>query len=371
MYNKQYHKDYNLKNRERISQRGKEYYNRNIDGIKERYRRKRIEKGLPTDKLWTKEHIQFLKDNYKKMSFKEMAILLNKSRYAVQIKANRVGLKRMKYNNKHGKNNPNWKEGKTFFNCIKCNRDFRSGYNNAKFCSKGCEVGYKVINNLKIDKICLICNKNFKVIYSKRNTKFCSLECAYGNRTRDVDNRIIKNCIICNNGFKINLYKKETAKYCSRKCRVIGLRKYFNEEERREASRKCGREYYKKTDKTYFKAKRHRRMALLKYKIGDLTHTQIKQIFERDRFCVYCGSDNNLELDHIIPITHEIGNSVFYNYVLACRNCNRSKRNKNVFIWCKQKEIKIPDIVKELIKKQFNYLAKQRTLIKCDVLRSI
>lgn len=126
---------------------------------------------------------------------------------------------------------------------------------------------------------------------------------------------------------------------------------------------------YRKTPKgkLVIKAGSHRRRANLKYKLGNITAKQIKKIFERDKVCVYnapiCLVDKKLQLDHIVPIFNDNGNSTFYNYVVACRSCNFSKGNKNVFIWCKEQGIEVPEIVEELLIKQIKYLNEQKRLI--------
>jgi hypothetical protein len=57
-------------------------------------------------------------------------------------------------------------------------------------------------------------------------------------------------------------------------------------------------------------------------------------VFERDDYtCQYCGArGGELECDHVDPIsrggTNELGN-----LVTACRQCNRSKRNKQIEKW--------------------------------------
>ncbi len=45
--------------------------------------------------------------------------------------------------------------------------------------------------------------------------------------------------------------------------------------------------------------------------------------------CVYCGSKDNLEIDHIIPISQG-GKGTDDNLVSACRDCNTSKNNHNI-----------------------------------------
>ena len=57
---------------------------------------------------------------------------------------------------------------------------------------------------------------------------------------------------------------------------------------------------------------------------------EIKKLYESN--CFYCGSSDQIEIDHIIPISkggrHSIGN-----LVSACRKCNRSKTNKYLAQW--------------------------------------
>lgn len=57
------------------------------------------------------------------------------------------------------------------------------------------------------------------------------------------------------------------------------------------------------------------------------------KIYKRDcNKCVYCGSVNNLTLDHIIPIAKN-GNHTENNLVIACQSCNSSKQDKPLEKW--------------------------------------
>ncbi len=111
--------------------------------------------------------------------------------------------------------------------------------------------------------------------------------------------------------------------------------------------------YYKKYNsspkgKLNFTKQNHLRLSK---KFGNefkLTQGDIKNIFERDKVCVYCKRKDNLELDHIVPISKG-GKSIFNNFVVACRYCNSSKSNKDVFDWCKNQGIEIPKIVLKLL----------------------
>lgn len=56
-------------------------------------------------------------------------------------------------------------------------------------------------------------------------------------------------------------------------------------------------------------------------------------IYERDgRMCVYCGATENLELDHIVPLSKG-GAHCEDNLVVACRHCNASKHTKPLEEW--------------------------------------
>ena len=48
--------------------------------------------------------------------------------------------------------------------------------------------------------------------------------------------------------------------------------------------------------------------------------------------CLYCGDTRNLSIDHIVP-TNRGGTDAGDNAVWACRMCNSSKSNKDLFAW--------------------------------------
>ena len=120
------------------------------------------------------------------------------------------------------------------------------------------------------------------------------------------------------------------------------------------------REHLKQLRKDYYKTKRgilsyqranHIKLAIRKDRPTDLTREKIKEIFERDKVCVYCGSNINLQLDHIIALING-GSCMSNNLVIACRKCNTSKNHRDVLFWCKLQGIKVPKIVLELLEKQ-------------------
>lgn len=53
-----------------------------------------------------------------------------------------------------------------------------------------------------------------------------------------------------------------------------------------------------------------------------------RNIFKRDgNVCAYCGSDDNLTIDHVIPKSRG-GKTTWENVITACHICNNKKDNK-------------------------------------------
>ena len=56
------------------------------------------------------------------------------------------------------------------------------------------------------------------------------------------------------------------------------------------------------------------------------------QMKRAEKNCVYCGTKDNLSFDHIIPRALK-GPLGMENQVLACRSCNSSKGNGDLYEW--------------------------------------
>lgn len=57
------------------------------------------------------------------------------------------------------------------------------------------------------------------------------------------------------------------------------------------------------------------------------------KVLERDNYqCVYCGSTEDLTLDHVVPRSQG-GRGTMQNLVTACRTCNSSKNNRTPDEW--------------------------------------
>ena len=99
-------------------------------------------------------------------------------------------------------------------------------------------------------------------------------------------------------------------------------------------------------------------------------HDHMKE-WDQGKICVYCGNDQNLSLDHIIPscragcdprviqLLESIDNCVW-----ACRKCNSSKGGKDVFEWFGgERRDEIPKIVlSKFLKISYKLHETQETL---------
>ena len=83
--------------------------------------------------------------------------------------------------------------------------------------------------------------------------------------------------------------------------------------------------------------------------------------------CVYCGSQENLQTEHIIPKVNG-GPDIADNLVNSCRKCNLEKGTKNVFDFCILKQMPVPRIVKgKYLKLVYEEHKKHGTLDQSDI----
>jgi len=93
-------KDYYLKELENNAKRSREkgYNNDRLEEIKRLHKKRRINTGLP-QKKWDNEEIEYLKENYKRSGYKDIAIKLGRSTSSIEHKVLRLKLLK---NHKYG-----------------------------------------------------------------------------------------------------------------------------------------------------------------------------------------------------------------------------------------------------------------------------
>ena len=80
------------------------------------------------------------------------------------------------------------------------------------------------------------------------------------------------------------------------------------------------------------------------------------------QICNYCGSSNNLALDHIFPKKYG-GEDSAENLIFACRSCNSSKGKKDLMEWmtCRNQFLPLM-IIRRYLKLTFNYCIQHKLL---------
>lgn len=90
-----------------------------------------------------------------------------------------------------------------------------------------------------------------------------------------------------------------------------------------------------------------------------------------ERVCIYCGAIGNLTEDHIIPVSKG-GPDIPANIVPACKECNSSKLDKDIFEWyfLEKKAEKVPRKVwSRYLKLVHEFHTLHRTIDRPDVNR--
>jgi ribosomal protein L37AE/L43A len=88
------------------------------------------------------------------------------------------------------------------------------------------------------------------------------------------------------------------------------------------------------------------------------------QFVESDKTCIYCGTNENIHKDHIVPRSINISDRCkscdkligIHNYIWACQTCNSSKSNKGLYSYYKLKypdEKKYYDFIPTLLEKKY------------------
>lgn len=260
--------------------------------------------------------------------------------------------------------------------CNQCKRNFETSHPFKKFCSYKCKKEHDKDSQRKHPKplerkhkICPNCKKQFypdKIFLPHQ--KYCSEKCRaiknsanYRIRHEDIveaynkapevikrkleatrswqqrnPERHIKNCI---NWQKNNPEKVKEIRMKSYRLHYP-QRKEWAYRYRKEGK---GREIYLNEARK----SRNLRRGLIKTGEVQLSVIDKKFIEKRDnRKCVYCGS-SKFNFDHITPLING-GKDEINNVVLACAKCNSSKNKKDVFDWCRENHIRVPEIIRKL-----------------------
>jgi hypothetical protein len=118
--------------------------------------------------------------------------------------------------------------------CEYCNKDL-IGKNQKRFCSGVCSCKYrgKRLKSLRIIKICKICHKEYKVIASQKNSKYCSQKCYWKDLPELEKGRIFGSSLFkadksprWKDGFGV--YRKYSVKLFGKACQLCGSNRHVD-----------------------------------------------------------------------------------------------------------------------------------------------
>ena len=164
--------------------------------------------------FWKRSEIKYLKENYRKISVKQLADDLYRTQNSVRLKAFKLGISIANKNENH----PNWVGNKIRYDglhgwikrhkpkpkfCEECkikqpkdlaniSGEYKRDINDFKWLCRTCHMKYdfklkiRKSNKAKVpmELICLECNKQFKRHYGSIKQKFCSPKCYYQNKIK-------------------------------------------------------------------------------------------------------------------------------------------------------------------------------------------
>lgn len=184
---------------------------------------------------------------------------------------------------------PAWNSNPILRECLVCKKEFRTilakiKAGGGKYCSKEC---YLIAHSKNTEtRTCKRCRKQFQVPFHRlKERKYCSNECRITNITKKVE----RVCLYCKKQFSVKLHKVKDGrgKFCSRRC----LGDWMSENlvgEKANGWKGGITNLYRKIRQ------------LGKYSVWK------KAIKIRDKKCVLCESEKNLEADHFPKSFFEI-----------------------------------------------------------------
>lgn len=133
-------------------------------------------------KHWDASEIAFLKKNFKKMRYEDLAKAMKRSKYSVKGMIKILGLKQREaqkiFLNKEELSDLYNKHGK---NCLAAAKELNVTRGAVLYLLKKYDIERRIWEARYIDKICIGCKKEFTIKYKQRNRIYCSKKCYFDN----------------------------------------------------------------------------------------------------------------------------------------------------------------------------------------------
>lgn len=233
--------------------------------------------------------------------------------------------------------------------CKECGKEKEYKYKSwiKDFCSHKCsninKNRKKSLNSLKETFVCKYCKEEFSMLASTAKVRkekvgiptYCSRTCS-GLAARKDGSKTSCGCATCG---KIFIKRKDHLKaknYCSKECSSAARRKpgAWSETDRDiEALREYNREYAKNNkerlnsmSRAWAKNNRSYRNYIQQVRraAGSISYLEWNKLLTDQDKCVHCGSSENLQVDHIVPVALG-GKTELSNLQVLCKLCNCSK----------------------------------------------
>jgi len=186
--------------------------------------------------------------------------------------------------------------------CDYCGKEFDwqyAWYKRAKThcCSRVCSDKLKISNHTKK---CKYCGKEYHSESHQKDSIYCSRQC----KSMDSRKQVKLYCNTCGKEYFVNNYRKDISRFCSRKCLNVYTGHLASLRVGEKNPSYKGFKDQKRSDKSKLKS-------------------WANVIKRRDKVCVLCGSNNNLQSHHIKSYAEypELRFD-FSNGILLCGKCH-------------------------------------------------
>lgn len=269
-----------------------------------------------------------------------------------------------KSEHKSGKDAPNWKGGKVTLECDECGDEFKvipSKATDRRFCSRGCFATWRsenirgenhpTWNGGKVTLECEVCGDEFKVRRSHANDRrTCSWECKGAWRKEEFSGenhpqwkeKQILECDNCGGEYTVDPHRENETRFCSEECweEYISVERTRVEcdhcedtfvipatkaDQRRFCSQECYGDWISihqtGQDSPNWRGGKSIYDAVKKQFHGLSWQTRRKRHRQKEPECQLCGTDENLDVHHIVPILSG-GTNDEWNLMTLCVGCH-------------------------------------------------